>query len=337
MTPYYSDESVSLYHGRCEDVLATLEPIGGSTHLLTDPPYFKVKDAEWDNQWQKSAAFLDWMGIWLDLASPLLSADASVWVFASPELTSAVESVIAQRFRILNSVRWIKEQGWHQKAELAAARSFLTPWEGIVFAERFDDAYGDAAQALHKQVFAPLGRYLQQERERAGITRSDLEVELGYISSGDPTKGTALVYRWEEGSSLPTAAAYERMRDVLNDRGGDYLRREYEDLRREYEDLRRPFVLRSRPQSTDIFRFPTVPGGPGKHPCEKPLGLLAHMIETTTRHSDTILDCFVGSGAVLDAARSLGRKAIGIEMDEHWCEQTARRLSQDILDFGEVS
>ena len=331
--PYYSDESVTLWHGRCEDILPTLE-VTGSVHLLTDPPYFKVKDAEWDNQWNKSAEFLDWMGLWLDLAAPLLSADASVWVFASPELTSAVESVVAQRFRVLNSVRWVKEQGWHQKAELAAARSFLSPWEGIVFAEQFADAYGDAALALHKTVFAPLGRYIQQERERAGISRSDLEVALGFTSTSDPTRGTALAYRWEEGSSLPTAETYQRMRNVLNGHGGEFLRREYEDLRREYEDLRRPFILRNRRTSTDVFTFPTVPTGPGKHPCEKPIGLLAHMIETTTRPGDTIIDCFAGSGAILDAARSLGRRAIGIEMDAHWCRQIANRLDQGVLDFG---
>jgi len=342
--PYYSDDFVTLYRGDCLDVLSNLSASEGSSHLLTDPPYFKVKDDEWDNQWDKSAAFLDWMGSWLDVASPLLSGDASVWVFASPELTSAVESVVAQRFRILNSVRWVKEQGWHQKSELATSRRFLSPWEGIVFAEQFADAYGDAALALHKNVFAPLGRYLQQEREAAGLTRSEVEVALGYTSTSDPTRGTALAYRWEEGSSLPSAETYSRMRVVLNRRGGDHLRREYEDLRREYdhlrreyEDLRRAFRVKSRTLSTDIFTFGTVPTYPGKHPCEKPLGLIAHMIETTTRPGDTIIDPFAGSGAVLDAARSLGRKAIGIENDPHWCDQIVRRLSQDVLDFGGVA
>jgi adenine-specific DNA-methyltransferase len=336
-TPYYSDESVTLYRGRCEDILPAIQA-AGSVHLVTDPPYFKVKDADWDNQWEASSEFLDWMGIWLDLAAPRLSPDASVWVFASPELTSAVESVVAQRFRVLNSVRWIKEQGWHQKSDLAAARSFLSPWEGIIFAERFADAYGDASLALHKTVFAPLGRYIQQERERAGVTRSDLEVALGYTSTSDPTRGTALAYRWEEGSSLPAADTYQKMRAVLGEgylrREYEDLRREYEDLRREYEDLRRPFTVKRRELSTDVFAFPTVPPYPGKHPCEKPLGLIAHIIETTTRPGDTILDPFAGSGAILDAARSLGRKAIGIEMDDHWCRQISARLSQDVLDFG---
>lgn len=325
---YFEDEMVQLHHGRCEDVLPTLK-VSGSVHLLTDPPYFKVKDEAWDNQWKKSHEFLDWMGLWLDLAKPLLSADASVWVFASPELTSAVESVVAERFRVLNSVRWLKEQGWHQKLELAAARSFLSPWEGIVFAEQFADAYGDAAQALHKVVFAPIGRYLQSEWERAGWKAGKLGVALGYDS--------ALPTRWAEGNSLPSAETYERLRELLNGTGDEYLRREYEDLRREYEDLRRPFSVGTRELSSDVWKFDTVPGYPGKHPCEKPSGLLTHMIETTTRRGDTIIDPFAGSGAVLDVARQLGRQAIGIEMDEHWVRKATMRLNQQAFDLGELT
>jgi adenine-specific DNA-methyltransferase len=159
MNPYYQDEAVTLYNARCEDVLPRLE-LSGPVHLLTDPPYFGVKPDEWDNQWGKADEFLAWMGEWLDLAKPHLGGDASVWVFVSPEMTSAVERVVAERFRVLNTVRWLKPQGWHMKTELAAARSFLSGWEGIVFAERveqFADAYGDAAaeHCLARRVRAP--------------------------------------------------------------------------------------------------------------------------------------------------------------------------------------
>ena len=324
--PYYSDESVTLYHGRCEDVLPGL-PVGEAHVLLTDPPYFQVKDEDWDNQWAQAAEFLAWLGGVLDTAKPALTANASAWVFAGPALASSVEAVVRERFRVLNHVRWVKEAGWHQKAELAAQRRFLTPWEGIVFAEQFHDVYDEQAKALHKEVFAPLGRYIQTERERAGITRSDLEVRLGYVSSADPTRGTALAYRWEEGSSLPTAEAYERMRAVL---GQGY-------LRREYEDLRRPFVLKPGRPVSDVWSFPTVAPYPGKHPCEKPGVLLRHMIEVSSRTGDLILDPFAGSGSTLLAARDLGRRAVGIEMDERWCDRTATALSQDVLDFGGVA
>lgn len=332
MKPYYEDDLVTLYRGRAEDVLPTLD-LAGSVHLLTDPPYFKVKGDDWDNQWSKQAHFLDWMGEWLDLASPLLSADASVWVFASPEMTSAVESVVAARFRVLNSVRWVKEQGWHKKAELAAARSFLSPWEGIIFAEQAVNEYEDAATLLHRRVFSPLGDYFRTGWEAAGMLASHVGKTLGYDS--------ALPVRWAEGSSLPSEDGYSRLRLLV---GGDKypreyaaLRSEFERLRSEFERLRRPFNLTARDRSTDVFTFENVGPYPGKHPCEKPLGLLTHMIETTTRPGDTIIDCFAGSGAVLDAARQLGRRAVGVEMDAHWCKQAARRLSQQTFDLEGIA
>jgi adenine-specific DNA-methyltransferase len=102
----------------------------------------------------------------------------------------------------------------------------------------------------------------------------------------------------------------------------------------EYEDLRRPFTNSDRFTAGDVWTFDTVAPRPGKHPCEKPEALIAHMIETTTRPGDTILDCFAGSGAILDTARQLGRKAVGIEMDRHWCDHAVRRLAQMTLPMG---
>lgn len=329
-TLYYEGDGIQLWHGDCREVLPEL-PAGSVDLLLTDPPYFNVKDEDWDRQWSKAGDFLAWLGFVLDDARPALVPSASVWVFAGPMLATAVESVVAERFRVLNHVRWVKEAGWHQKAEIEAQRRFLTPWEAIIFAEQFAEAYGDQAKALHKQVFAPLGRYIQTERERAGWTRSDLEVALGYTMSSDPSRGTALCYRWEEGSSLPTAETYERMRTVLNGEGGDYLRREYEDLRREYEDLRRPFKLNPTQPVSDVWNFATVPPYPGKHPCEKPLPLLRHILGVTSRPGAVVLDPFAGSGSTLLAARDMSRQAIGIEQDERYCEFIAARLAQGAL------
>lgn len=326
MKPYYQDDHVTLYHGDSLEILPTLDL--QANVLLTDPPYFKVKQEEWDNQWDKAHEFLEWMGDFLDRTKPLLTANSSVWVFASPAMTSSIERLIGERFRVLNSIRWVKSQGWHQKAEVASLRSYLTPWEGIVLAEQFDDAYGDAAKALHREVFAPIGRYMQTEWESAGWKAGKLGKALGYDS--------ALPTRWAEGSSLPTRDAYERMRALLNQQAGEYLRREYEELRREYEELRRPFKINSRTNSTDVWTFGTVPPGPGKHPCEKPQAMLRHMVETSSRPGDLILDPFAGSGSTLDAARGLGRRAIGIEQDERWCEYIAKRLSQEVLDFSNL-
>jgi len=68
-----------------------------------------------------------------------------------------------------------------------------------------------------------------------------------------------------------------------------------------------------------------------QHPTEKPLALMRWCIEQAGDGVATILDCFCGSGTTLVAARDLGRKAIGIEIEERYCEIAAKRLAQGIL------
>lgn len=66
------------------------------------------------------------------------------------------------------------------------------------------------------------------------------------------------------------------------------------------------------------------------HPTQKPVSLFSQIIQDY-RESDTILDPFMGSGTTLVAAKHLGRKAVGIEISEKYCETAVNRLKQDLL------
>lgn len=85
---------------------------------------------------------------------------------------------------------------------------------------------------------------------------------------------------------------------------------------------------------TDVLDFTPVPPSKRHHPVDKPDALLRKLLEVTTDVGDLILDPFAGGGSTLSAARAAGRRAIGVELEEAYCEVIARRLSQNLLDLG---
>lgn len=71
-----------------------------------------------------------------------------------------------------------------------------------------------------------------------------------------------------------------------------------------------------------------------RHPCEKPVRLIEYVIVRATDAGQTVLDPFCGCGTTLEAAKALGRRAIGFECEERWCEMAANRCRQGMLDFA---
>lgn len=94
----------------------------------------------------------------------------------------------------------------------------------------------------------------------------------------------------------------------------------------------RSAVVKTRQVAASGYSGYTTKAG---HAHAKPLDVMEDLIEACP--SGAIADPFAGSGSTLVAAKALGRTAIGVELEERYCETIARRLSQDVLDFGGVS
>uniref|UniRef100_A0A6M3JAX5 Putative methyltransferase n=2 Tax=viral metagenome TaxID=1070528 RepID=A0A6M3JAX5_9ZZZZ len=345
--PYYSKDGQTIYCGDCRDILPHLAPVD---LVLTDPPYFRVLEDEWDRQWSKAEEFLAWLGGVLSLCVSLLQDNGTLYTFASPSMAARVETLIAERARVIASCVWDKGQERNGAAgsgiDVTSLRTFwASNSERCIVAEKqperyeeADDAardasgYWTACQATKRAVF---GDYLRAEFDRAGVTSRQVAALFPSRTGGL----TGCVSNWLLGHNCPTPEQYEAMRGLLNAKGDEYLRTEYEELRTEYEELRteyeelrRPFNLTAGHQWGDVWRWP-VERVERWHPAQKPVGMIRQLTEISSRNGATILDPFMGSGTTLVAARDLGRQAIGIEIEEKYCEIAARRLSQRLLPF----
>ncbi|WP_263079245.1 site-specific DNA-methyltransferase [Endozoicomonas sp. Mp262] len=343
---------MKLLHGDCLELMRDI-PNSSVDLILTDPPYFKVKKNDWDNQWDDSEGFIDFIGEACAQWARILKPSGSIYVFASPELRHRVQVEIETHFQVLNSITWVKPSGWHKGANKGALRSFFPQTEAIIFAEQYgadsmalgESGYKRQIEKLRGFVFEPLRKYFADEKERCGI--STKEIMAGMARLGMPkymfARHTFTSSQWQ----MPTREMYEAARLVFNSRGGEHLRREYEylrreyeylrreyehlrreyeHLRREYEHLRRPFSVSKDINYTDVWSFDPVKPRKGKHPCEKPIELLEHIITVSSKPGGIVLDSFMGSGSTGAACLNTGRQFIGIEKDPNYFKSAAERL-----------
>ena len=86
----------------------------------------------------------------------------------------------------------------------------------------------------------------------------------------------------------------------------------------------------SAPRSVVYFDSPNH-GEKGLHPTQKPVRLIRCLLQLYLPSSSTVLDPFMGSGTTLVAAKQLGRRAIGIEIEPKYCDIAVQRLAQEVL------
>jgi len=330
--PVRLGEDVTLYRGDWADALPILADNSVDLYLV-DPPYFKVKGDYWDRQWDNPQAFLAWLDRMLEQMYRTLKPNGSLYLFASPRMAARVEVLIGERFNVIQRITWRKPP-FSTKAEMCRKgdlRMFFPASEAIIFAEHYGCEEMAEWQHGTKQIdsdgflYESLRAYLDGERKRAGISFEQVRQMVGCAD------GSGLPSHWFTRSQwlLPTAEHYAKMRAGFNHNGNEYLRQEYEELRRDYEELRRPFSVTADVPYTDVWDFATVQAYPDKHPCEKPLPLIEHIITASTKPGATVVDCCMGTGTTGKGCVSTGRRFVGVDIDQGYFDIAVKRIKAE--------
>ena len=82
-----------------------------------------------------------------------------------------------------------------------------------------------------------------------------------------------------------------------------------------------------------IRAIPKIIPSKSNHPTPKPHALPAYFIRLHSLPDHVVCDPFMGGGSTAFACKEMGRKFIGVELEERWCESTAKRLAQEVFDF----
>lgn len=303
----YQNNGITVHNTDCLTLLAQL-PDNSIDLIATDPPYYKVKGEAWDNQWQSKDDFFAWLDSILVEYHRVLKPAGSLYLFAGPHLATQVDIAVSRRFNLLNHVIWRKPTGRHNGCNKESLRRYFPQTEHILFAE---------SRKKLPFAFEPIRSYLDDARTAAGVSRKQIDQACGCQMSG----------HWFDRSqwSFPSLANYLTMDRLF---GGTL--KPYEQLKAEYKAIqgqRRHFAVTKHVPYTNVWDFKPVQWYPGKHPCEKPLDLMRHIIEASSRPGDVVLDTFVGSGSTAIACRALGRRFVGCEMGTDEFDGAVDRLT----------
>ena len=275
--------------------------------ILTDPPYYKLLNVDWDNQWKTKDDYLNWLEQIIKECQRVLKDNGSFYMFCSPAMLIKVGGIVDKYFNVLNTIRWNKPIIADGKpcTALTVKKEDLRKWLGyseeIIFAEQFV-ANGDLC------LYNPIINYLNAARQNAKLSKT----ECNKICGGSNVCQYYWYYR--DMYNLPTEEHYNKLKQHM-------VLKPYDELKKQYESLRRTFKLTSDKPYNNTWNFKQTKACKGRHPCEKPEDLISHIIDVSSNENDVVVDMFCGSCVVPKCCEKMNRTCIAGDIDDKYFDK----------------
>lgn len=321
---YYADEQVTLLLGDARETLATL-PDGSVDCIVTSPPYFGLRDYGTPGQYglePTPAAYVETMRSVFAEARRVLTDDGTLWLnlgdsYAYPPgsagrqgrgqrkdrafTAEGIRGTDALSPKNLLGIPWrtafaLQDDGWILRNEIIWHKPNAMP-----------ESVRDRLSNRHEQLFL-LTKQSRYWFDLDAIRQPLSESAQRHIARGE-TNGAA---------RKSDAARKDAVGNGINAPG------------RSYADA----VNLRGTNPGDVWSIPTRPN-PAAHFATFPIDLPLRCIKAGCRAGGTVLDPFSGSGTTGAAARQLGRKYTGIDLNPEYHDLAKERFAQGVLDLGE--
>lgn len=283
----------------CVSFLKTVED-NSIDSILIDPPYYRVVNDGWDNQWFTVDEYYSWCREWLGELSRVAKDSCSFWIFGFPmQLTDIIPDIRDVGFTFRQQI--VVHKGLRAVAGRTSnkLKMFPTATESIFF--------------YHKESRDLVRDLLQSEAKRLGMRGCDVNGLLGKATSGGGTFACiASMKKPLEHRVYPTRENWTKLKSVMN--------------LPEYDDIVYKFNIQTG--LTDVWDDINFYDRKEKkfHSTQKPIDLMSRLVKCSTNEGDNVLDIFGGSGSTGVACKLLNRNFIGCEIDEKYYSLSYERI-----------
>ena len=268
--------------------------------ICTDPPYYRVVNDKWDNQWFTIDEYYEWCEKWINELGRVAKWNCSFWLFGFPEQLCTLLPVINKAgFTFRQQI--VVNKGMQAVAGRTSnkLKMYPTATESIFF--------------FHYEARDHIRDLLQRERKYLNWKGKDVNAHLGKAISGGGTFACiASEKKPREHRVYPTREDWNKLKQVM------YLP--------EYDDVVYTFNIQTG--LTDVWDDINFYDRKVKkfHSTQKPIPLIERIIKTSSNEGHKVLDIFGGSGSTGVVCKMHNREFIGCEIDEEYYNKSLDRI-----------
>ena len=290
------NEDIITYQNRLPDRSVDL--------FILDPPYYKVVNDKWDNQWFTLEEYINWCDSWLKEVERVAKWSNSLWLFGFPHQLMHIFPLL-QKYGFAFRQQIVVNKGMQAVAGRTSnkLKMFPTATESIFY------FYKDARDHLRD--------ILQSEKERLKWNGNNVNEHLGKATSGGGTFACiASKKKPKEHRSYPTREDWIKLSEVMN--------------LPKYEDVVYSFnIIKGLTDVWDDINF--YDRNVKKiHSTQKPLALIDRLILSSSNEKNLVVDPFMGSGTTAISCMNHNRRYSGCEIDKDYYEKISVRIKKKL-------